>query len=360
MSNALAAAVASHYQPVDYPATAAQLARWEQSRPLAGMRILDCTPLFANTLAKFLPLQAGGAEVFAGIHPQIPSDPATVALLPDLGIGVVDVNDAPQQFDVVLDCAGRHRAAPSTFGYAELTHSGLAQYADCSLPVVVIDVSPLKLLETMFGTGDALMRALDQLVLDHEQVTSRADLTGLPVVIFGAGKVGSGIALNAMNRQLAVTVVDDAAAANFAGAPLIDRNDHEAVRAAIADAGLIVSATGVAHALAPHGAAITASQAIVANMGVDDEFGPQVPPSRVLNNKVPVNFVLAEPTLMRYMDPVFALSNAAAVDLVHETLPNGIQAPAPELEAVIARDLRTCGTNVAELDTIAAIVGRSL
>ena len=44
------------YRPEEYPALGFQLAEWRDSRPLAGVRILDGTPLFANTLLKFVPL----------------------------------------------------------------------------------------------------------------------------------------------------------------------------------------------------------------------------------------------------------------------------------------------------------------
>ena len=51
-------------------------------------------------------------------------------------------------------------------------------------------------------------------------------------------------------------------------------------------------------------------------MGVEDEWGPAVPPDKVLNGKEPLNFILDEPTLLRYIDPTMALHNYAAVQLM--------------------------------------------
>lgn len=355
MATRLAELVSTKYPPAQYPAVHAQITTWRQERPLAGVRILDCTPLFSNTLAKFLPLQVAGAKLTVGLHREIPADPAVVAQLPELGIEVLrkaandETRPVDQHFDVVLDCAGRHCAIASTRGYAELTHSGLSAYEGTTRPVVMLDHSPLKLLETMFGTGESFVRALD-----HLDVTPGSG----HLVIFGAGKVGSGIALNSMNRGLDVTVVDVPTAANYAQAPLIDVRDAAAVGTAIQNAGIIVTATGAPSAVAGFAAEITNSPAILANMGVDDEFGPAVPTVRVLNNKAPVNFALAEPTLMRFMDPVFALSNAAAVDLCRGVVEDGIHAPRTEVEVDIANAMRSNGVNVAELAIIEELIGR--
>lgn len=347
MTTALTAAVAKKYHSRDYPVVRSQIAEWGQSRPLDGARVLDATPLFTNTLAKLLPLIAAGAKVSVGVHPDVPADPAVVALLPDLGIDVVAGASTEAKFDVILDCAGRHRGVTSTHGYAELTHSGLAHYAGSLQPVVMVDESPLKLLETMFGTGESFGRALDH--LNARPANNR-------VVVFGAGKVGSGIALNAIGQGLSVTMIDQPNAANFAHAPIIDLRDVEAVTDALSNAGVIVTATGVAGAVAEFAEAIVASNAIVANMGVDDEFGPDVPVDRVLNGKAPVNFVLAEPTLMRYMDPIFALSNAVAVDLITGNVPPGIHPPNPSIDAAIAAHLRETHSNLDELTFIECLL----
>ncbi len=47
---------------------------WRQSRPLAGKSVLDATPVFRNTLCKYLALLAGGAQLSVYAHPDIPCD----------------------------------------------------------------------------------------------------------------------------------------------------------------------------------------------------------------------------------------------------------------------------------------------
>lgn len=349
MTTPLERIVADDYPPDQCVVTRAQTIEWTHSRPLDGIRILDCTPLFRNTLAKFIPLLAGGADLTIGTHPEIPSDPAVVKLAQDLGLAVHEgvTFDPSESFDVVLDCAARHRRIRSTYGYVELTHSGLAGYKNCEMPVVMVDHSPIKLLETMCGTGESCLRALKQ--LGHEP-------NGRPMVIFGAGKVGSGIAHGARAEGIEVLMIDRReTAANYLDAPMIDLHDHDEACAAIGRGWTVVTATGVPGALAPFAEAINDSSAIVANMGVDDEFGPDIPESRVLNAKRPVNFILKEPTLMRYMDPVFALSNASAIDLVLGRIPTGIQRPQRDSESSVVADLHAAGSIETELAWIRTI-----
>ncbi len=345
MTAELEPVISATYQVDQYPALRAQSARWSASRPLSGLRVLDCTPLFRNTFTKYLPLLAGGADLTVGVHPNISNDPAIVELLPSLGVEVISAAEASQRdFDIVLDCAGLHKDVNSTFGYVELTHSGLAAYQSSKRPVIIVDHSPVKLLETMFGTGESFVRALAE--LGHVP-------SGGSLVVFGAGKVGSGIAYNARQCGLAVVVIDyKTSAANYANAPVIDVADGDAVSAAIASAWAVVTATGVPAAAAPFANDLNNTKAILANMGIEDEFGSGVASSRVLNNRRPVNFTLAEPTLLRFMDPIFALSNSSAVDLVHRGVPVGVNPPTRESEAAIIKDMRSAGVNLAELDAI--------
>ena len=61
------------------------------------------------------------------------------------------------------------------------------------------------------------------------------------------------------------------------------------------------------------------------NMGVEDEWGSAIPPERMLNNKQPLNFILPEPTRLRYIDPTMALHNQAALELLTGNYRSGIQ-----------------------------------
>ena len=94
------------------------------------------------------------------------------------------------------------------------------------------------------------------------------------------------------------------------------------------------------------------SSAIIANMGVEDEFGRDVPVSRVLNEKRPLNFILDEPTHLKYIDATMALNNYGIEKLLFETLPCGINFPPRELEKSIVTDIKNGGIIAAEMEFI--------
>ncbi|MCX6210977.1 MAG: adenosylhomocysteinase, partial [Bacteroidetes bacterium] len=71
---------------------------------------------------------------------------------------------------------------------------------------------------------------------------------------------------------------------------------------------------------------------ILANLGVYDEFGPQFSQEEVLNQKKPVNFVLNDPTPIRYIDPEFYLHNIAALSLIETQYTNGVHDIPRELD----------------------------
>lgn len=330
--SALKRLLTGHYEASDFPALSAQSAAWADNRPLDGVQVLDATPVFRNTVAKHLALVSAGAHVTVGADPGIPHDDTVVGLLRDAGLRVVESASAAQRhrFDVVVDCAGLHRDVPSRHGFVELTRSGADEFTGCRQPVLLVDSGRIKLIETSLGTGDGFVRALAH--YGHSR------LAGRTVVVFGGGKVGSGVARSCTAAGAEVAVVDHPAAAlPSRGWRVVDRDDNRAVMRLISAAWCVVTATGTAAALAEWDGELRASSALLANMGVADEFGPGMPTDRVLNGKAPVNFALAEPTRMRYMDPVMALSNAAAAAVVAGEVPTGIHPPTAELEdAVLA------------------------
>lgn len=311
--------VRTRYTDDDHPALSWQTQLWQDTAPLAGVRLLDVTPVFANTVAKYLPLLAAGADLTVSLSPLLPHDPAVVDLLARAGIGVTDT---PGDYDVVMDCAGV-QAASSAVGYVELTKSGEHIYAGCPQPVLLVDDSRIKLIETSLGTGDGLIRALAHF--------GCPDLTGKPVVVFGAGKVGSGAALQARRCGAALTVFD----IHPQRPGVLDVADEDAVRSAIAGAWCVVSATGREGALAALCEPLMSSAAILANLGAEDEFGAEMPAERVLNGKLPVNFALPEPTRLRYLDATFALVNACALAVTTGAFAAGLNHPPEDLENAI-------------------------
>ncbi len=302
-----------------------QWEQWRVEQPLKGLRVLDGTPVFRNTLLKHANLLAAGAEVWVGYGRTMPYDPKVVAQLEDLGLKVATEADLQAGFDIVLDCAGAYAQVPSQYGYVELTRSGAYVYEGNQQPVILVDAGRIKTFETALGTGDGLMRALEQL--------GYGTLAGKQVVIFGCGKVGRGIAFRCLAAGAQVTMVDpDVNCIPPRGVTLVHRPTKELLQ--VAD--LVITATGRKNAVEAE--LLRNSKALFANMGVEDEFGATIPAERVLNRKAPLNFILEDPTRMRYIDPTMALHNAGAVRLLQGVAP-GIHPPTPEEEEALFQGL---------------------
>ena len=338
------------YEKREYPALSAFFAEWSGTRPFRGLRVLVATPVFRNTLLEYRALIAGGADLVVGVAGGMPCDPGIVEVLRGNGIPVVGLREALEMesrgrgFDLVLDCAGQFSACHPRFGFVELTRSGVQFYEKCEHPVYVADSGVVKRIETCLGTGEGYVRALAQLGYDFcldsgtdgsldagrdtlDSGTDGAPSGGKKFIVFGSGKVGQGIVLQLLRSGADVHVVTDC-------------NDFDAVASLVRGADFVVTATGVKGALdRPQVVeALLASGAVLANMGVEDEYGPNVPASRVLAEKKPLNFILEEPTHLKYIDASLALHAALGELLLQEaagisgTKNAGPQDPPSDLE----------------------------
>ena len=321
------------YGEREYPALLALAREWAQTRPFEGLRVLAATPVFRNTLLQYRALLAGGANLVVGIGGSengatMPCDSGIVDFLRENGIRVVGLQEAQKlAFDLILDCAGQFSACHPRFGFVELTRSGVQFYEKCEHPVYVADSGIVKRIETCLGTGEGYVRALAQLGYDFCAGGADRDGAGKKFVVFGSGKVGQGIVLQLLRSGANVQVVTDCSRGSCAfldanDVPVTDCNDLDAVAALVRDADFVVTATGVKGALdVPElTAALVESRAVLANMGVEDEYGPGVPATRVLAEKKPLNFILEEPTHLKYIDASLALHAALG-----ELLVRGIQ-----------------------------------
>ena len=343
--------IRAHYRPEEYPALDHQIRLWQQSRPLAGIRLLDATPVFRNTLVKYMALLAAGAELSVGISAVMAHDKTVVALLHGAGIGLCHAErDEPRGFDLILDCAGSFAGWDARIGYVELTRSGVPRYEGCEKPVYVADSGRIKRIETSLGTGESYFRAMRQL--------GYHDWPGRSLVVFGSGKVGTGLILHARRLGARITVVTDPQTLVPSIRPylaqVVDFRDRDAVGRAIASAYAVVTATGTAGALCrccdPQ--TVVRSAALLANMGVEDEFGADIPAERVLNGKKTLNFILEEPTQMKYIDATMALHNAGALYLATHSPSPGLLVPDPQTEDELLKISRTEGLIAEELAMI--------
>lgn len=332
------------YDGREHPALTAQTERFRAAHPFAGRTILDCTPVFANTLVKYIPLLAGGATLTVGVSERVPHDPAVVRFLGELGVPVLsDSSAARDAFDVILDCDGSRSDLTPRVGVCELTRSGLYRYEGKPLPVVLVDSSRIKEIETSVGTGDGFMRGMKRF--------GHSDWKGRSVVLFGFGKVGRGVAYRCLKEGAAVTVVDRVDCGipyeRVRGVSVVDCRDRDAVRRAVEMCDYLVTATGVRGAMKAYGLGpvVRARAGItVAAIGIEDEWLDELEPDRIVNRGVAVNFALEEPTLLRYIDPTMALSNQCALDLLSGSVAGrGIVSPPAASEALCLEPVFACG-----------------
>ena len=318
--------LSTYYTPEEWPTLLWQAEEWSQSLPLEGLRVLDGTPLYRNTLGKFMALLAAGAEVWVPERPGMPYDTAIMQLLPEFGI-----RKAPRSmddFDIVLDCSGQFCELHPRLGAAELTRTGVHRYVHPHHPVILADSGRIKRIETVLGTGESFFRALAQL--------GHSELAGKALLIIGFGTVGRGVLYYALKNKMRVSVADvvDKGAELPGNVHFINANDADALNASIADSWCTVTVTGHIAALRRvlRPSVVVPSPALLANLGVEDEYGGVIPENRVLNQKKPLNFILEEPTSMRFIETTMALHNACALELLTADLPHRCLQPPPDVE----------------------------
>ena len=91
------------YTPSERPALEFQMREFSSSKLLDGKKILDGTPVFRNTLNKYLPLLNAGADLTIGYGANVPFDPQTVDFLKSIGIKTVENGKSSEIFDFILD-----------------------------------------------------------------------------------------------------------------------------------------------------------------------------------------------------------------------------------------------------------------
>ena len=134
----------SYYKPVEYPALFDQMETWSKTKPLKGLRVLDASPIFRNTLVKYDALLAAGASLSVGLSKKMPHDELIVKTIKESGLSVYSPEEVPQTWDLVLDCAAQFAFLESKYGFVELTRSGVSIYEKSEKPVFVADSSEIK------------------------------------------------------------------------------------------------------------------------------------------------------------------------------------------------------------------------
>ncbi|NVO58226.1 hypothetical protein HW561_20770 [Rhodobacteraceae bacterium B1Z28] len=289
-----------------------------RTRPYEGLKILQNIPVTMEALHKTHALLLGGADLTITCPSFMDPKPEALSVLDAAEVKIAAPDDLPTEVDIVLDCAGEllRRVSPK-LGAVELTGTGTNLYAaadDLSYPVISVDQSRVKVLEALFGTGDAFQRAFSTLTGERLQDNS--------ILLFGYGKVGQGIAYALRPHNCRVAVVDPSPdalqLASRHGHVAIPADDITAVEDAAASAFVVVTATGRPGIISERYAAAPFLKAgYRANMGGEDEFGPDFDVDTVLVDKKPINFAITHPTRIRFLDPLFFAHNLG-IDLLRQ------------------------------------------
>lgn len=293
---------------------AKQRAKLSRDKPYQGLSILQNVPLTFSTIFKVEALALGGATVTSFASNIIPPDPKAISVLEQANFKVVTELPQTEQYDLHLDCCAELLGTKAPrLGAVELTQSGSMMYqaANLDYPVVSVDDSKLKVLETFLGTGEGFARAL------HEKVgDAKFDK---PYVVFGYGKVGKGIiyALENFSKDITVIDLESSLTKQKPGLKYISASDTQAVKQALAQSFAVITATGQRDLLTKNYNLTRADfgDALLINMGAEDEYGANFSETEVEYCKKPFNFSLEMPTALRYLDPIFYAHNAA-IDLI--------------------------------------------
>ena len=228
------------------------------------------------------------------------------------------------EFDIFLDCGGelmRKVGAPK-IGSVELTGSGDHFYRQQKLtfPVISIDRSNTKQLETVFGIGDGTISGIKKL-------TELKDISQKNFLLFGFGKIGRGIGFYCKKNNVAITVVDSSvtarnSASNF-GISSIAPGDITTIKSALKKADIVITATGKSGIFDTYPKTWFTNKILV-NLGVLDEFGSQFSDTEVLNQKKPINFVMEDPTPIQYIDPELYAHAIAITEILHHKLATSV------------------------------------
>ena len=325
----------------------------EYRRPaLRGYSIANNTPLTVSAIVKMMPFIKNGFKLRTTTPSFLGRDPEAIRLIQQLGYEFDQDKKGFEGTDIILDCCAELSGIGSAKAFAELTKTGVDVYKrkESSRPVLSVDDSRVKALETFYGTGDGFVRAFKEFV--------SPELRGTRFLVFGFGKVGKGVVRGLLNNAAVCTVVDvSEKTLRFPagqGAKKVLYSDIGSISDLLKDHDVLITCTGKNHFLSatPWADAITGSRIRLINMGAEDEFGPRFTPERVENGKVPLNFKLKRPTLLKYLDPVFYAHNSV-VALYHDgKLAPGLQPLPKDLDARLIKEWHSnWGVDMAEFDS---------
>jgi len=302
--------------------------KWAKEKPLKNISILHNLILSYETLQKIESLLWAGANLTVTNCDliRVPFIQEIENILEKCQIRYIPrYQDIRGDFDIGMDCGGRIPAIPNARilkGTVELTQTGTVVYRKLrpSYPVISVDDSHLKNFECLYGTGEAFIRAFESL--------SGKNISGKRFMIFGFGKIGRGIHHHLQLRKAKTVFVDSDRQtvyfANQEGIHTYHSSQKAEIQEEVKNAFAVVTATGANDLLQSYFGTEDLFHCYLANMGVEDEISEEfLKLPKLLFQGNAINFSLKDPTLMKFLDPVFYAHNLAAEVLVKEELAPG-------------------------------------
>ncbi|MBS0351040.1 MAG: hypothetical protein JSR33_07635 [Proteobacteria bacterium] len=321
---------------------------WSRRQPLQGKTVLLNMHLTTITLMVIEILRQSQARLEVIVAPELAQQVSARQAVLQAGIPLLEQIPEHKRhgyYDIIYDCGAGMRKLTPRLGMVELTQTQPDWYADLDFPVITVDQSLTKSVETGLGTGDSVVRLIYQLAREALTLTancSKENIVNNPFywqllfsllqvnqlfsahrfIIFGYGKVGSGIAQaleNAGTPKQNIFIVEVELAAYLqtirSGYPGLWLNEDfhlsqsiQRIKSLLPQSWAVITATGQAGALSRYFKQEDFVRVpLLLNMGTYDEFGQGFAPERILNNKKPANFMLEYPTEVRYLDPIFSL-----------------------------------------------------
>ncbi len=283
--------------------------KMSKEKPLLGKKIVHNCHLTLSTLCKIAPLLVSGADITVTMTPSLKCHDGIVELMREANINFIEPSNLKDDYDFSLDCcAGLLEIIHPRFGAVELTQTGSIRYkkSKCNYPVISIDESRVKKLETLLGTGDGFLRAL--------LYFTQQDITNKKFILFGFGKVGHGIckALRPYTKQIVIVEKNPDLIQQilYEHKIALHLDNLSEIKKHIRNAFCVVTATGESDMISRYFDKLDFENCeYLANMGSEDEFGDKFNNDDALHGKAPINFALAQPTLIKYLDPVFYAHN---------------------------------------------------
>jgi S-adenosylhomocysteine hydrolase len=298
-----------------------------KTRPFEGNKIAIAHVLVPNCLPLIFSITAGGGDITVTPYSNnFKVKPKVQEILNFLDIKLDLTLEDVSEFDFALDCAGKFIKNTPKFGIVELTRSGILKYLENSagVPIVNVDDSITKIIETFFGNGEALYQAIKSFIGQPENI-----LQNEKVAILGFGKIGRGSARKLKTLcDVIICDVDEEALklAKKLGFKIvkISSNPQENSKA-IGKVKLFITATGINHVVSSFFDKNLLKSDYLINLGAEDEFGPNYNEAEVFMSKYfPFNFNLEPPTPSKFIDPILASQVYALKYLISNSMSIGI------------------------------------